>query len=368
LKRVFKHQFKGSAFRLVVIRSLVFCFLILSVMLPQEKITYYSERKYEDFWWYTSLFYGLESHAGSQDQTVRWNVEWYAMPYFAFPFILMYFGLKKRYTFDLGVIAFALFLGLTALPPLISPMSAGAGWDLVESEALVGFYIAAVAMIVYGVARLYLRRASDGLEADRIPPPETVEQSEVVKRRFILALALLSFVLPFAVEYKIYHYQFTEFETIDFSTVYHWFGDLTSVPLPFSVLFLPVVYLPLIMMWLGVKRTGLFNNGVRLFMIYWVWHLLFFLQPLYVAVSWRQQITAPTVGIVFFPTILLLYVLAFLFKSERINRFLLESGLRGKKVTPKAFLKKCPKCDREIPIASEECPYCGIKQPEYEES
>lgn len=32
----------------------------------------------------------------------------------------------------------------------------------------------------------------------------------------------------------------------------------------------------------------------------------------------------------------------------------------------KAFLKKCVKCDREIPIASEECPYCETKQPEYE--
>ena len=33
------------------------------------------------------------------------------------------------------------------------------------------------------------------------------------------------------------------------------------------------------------------------------------------------------------------------------------------KGTPKAFLKKCPKCGREIPIASEECPFCKSKQP-----
>jgi hypothetical protein len=26
--------------------------------------------------------------------------------------------------------------------------------------------------------------------------------------------------------------------------------------------------------------------------------------------------------------------------------------------TPKSFLKKCSKCGREIPIASEECPFC----------
>jgi len=30
--------------------------------------------------------------------------------------------------------------------------------------------------------------------------------------------------------------------------------------------------------------------------------------------------------------------------------------------TPKAFLKECVKCGKEIPIASEECPYCGGKQ------
>jgi len=41
---------------------------------------------------------------------------------------------------------------------------------------------------------------------------------------------------------------------------------------------------------------------------------------------------------------------------NRLNRFLSVQG------TPKGFLKKCVKCDREIPIASEECPYCGAKQ------
>ena len=32
------------------------------------------------------------------------------------------------------------------------------------------------------------------------------------------------------------------------------------------------------------------------------------------------------------------------------------------RLTPKAFLKECVKCGREIPIASEECQYCGTKQ------
>jgi len=43
---------------------------------------------------------------------------------------------------------------------------------------------------------------------------------------------------------------------------------------------------------------------------------------------------------------------------DRINRF-----LSLQRVTPKAFLKKCAECGREIPIASEECPFCKSKQP-----
>jgi len=36
---------------------------------------------------------------------------------------------------------------------------------------------------------------------------------------------------------------------------------------------------------------------------------------------------------------------------------------RAPRYTPKSFLKKCVKCNKEIPIASEECDYCGAKQP-----
>lgn len=32
------------------------------------------------------------------------------------------------------------------------------------------------------------------------------------------------------------------------------------------------------------------------------------------------------------------------------------------RTTPKTFLKKCIRCGREIPLASEECPYCEAKQ------
>lgn len=359
----FRDQFQGSAFRLIVVRALVFCLLILSVFLPYIKITYYyssNEQIFEHTWWYAGLDYEAENYAGSQSR-VNWRIQWFAMPMFAFPFVLMYFGLKKRYTFDLGVFVFALFFCWMTLPPLCSPMTMGESYDLIESEALVGFYLVAITLVAYCVTRLFLLGATGDLEVDRISPPESVKESEVVKRRFILVLALLSFILPFAVQYKIFY--FPEDEMIaDLSTVYYWFGDVVRFGRglrfsPYSLLFLPIVYLPLIMMWLGVKRTGLFNNGVGLFTIYWIWHLLFFLQPSYVTWHWRQEITAPTVGIVFFPLTVLLYILSFLFKSARIQKFLLES--KGKKLTPKAFLKKCPKCGREIPIASEQCPYCG---------
>jgi len=32
------------------------------------------------------------------------------------------------------------------------------------------------------------------------------------------------------------------------------------------------------------------------------------------------------------------------------------------RTTPKKFLKKCVRCGKEIPLASEECPYCEAKQ------
>lgn len=328
MKHIFKNQLGTSAFRLVIVRILILCFLILSIFLPYVKIMYYLERDFlvherwshERLLWYTTLEYTSleirsESYADSQ-YSADWTVQWSMIPMFAFPFVLMYFGLKKRYTFDVGVIAFALFLGSVTLPPLMSPRSMGTGWDLIESEALIGSYAATITLAIYSVARPYLQGTIRGLEADDIPPPEDVEQSEVVKRKFILILALLSFVLPFAVEYKIYHYP--EDRTAGLSTVYYWFGDLVNFPLgfPFPLFFLPIVYLPLIMMWLGMKRTKLFNNGVILYTIYWFWHLLFFLEPFYVTM-WREHITAPTLGIVFFPTILLIYISSVFFKSAR---------------------------------------------------
>jgi Zn finger protein HypA/HybF involved in hydrogenase expression len=37
--------------------------------------------------------------------------------------------------------------------------------------------------------------------------------------------------------------------------------------------------------------------------------------------------------------------------------------LQRKNNTSRSFLKKCVKCRKEIPIASEECQFCGSKQP-----
>lgn len=232
--------------------------LILSVLLPYVRITYHSEQIYEDLWWYIGLAYSLRSPAVSQ-YSASWTLQWFAIPMFAFPFVLMYFGLKKRYTFDVGISVFALFFSMMILPPLISPQSMGEDWNWIESEALIGSYVSAIALVVYGVARPFLQGATTSLEKDRISPIEDVEQPDVVKRRLIWFLALLSFVLPFAVEYKIYH--FPEHGTAELTTFYYWFGNLWNYPSLFSLLLLPIVYLPLIIMWLGIKRTKLFNQG-----------------------------------------------------------------------------------------------------------
>jgi len=44
----------------------------------------------------------------------------------------------------------------------------------------------------------------------------------------------------------------------------------------------------------------------------------------------------------------------------KLNRFLL--GIFRGQETRRSFLKKCVKCGRDIPIASEECPYCNAEQ------
>jgi hypothetical protein len=44
----------------------------------------------------------------------------------------------------------------------------------------------------------------------------------------------------------------------------------------------------------------------------------------------------------------------------RLNRFLL--GVFKGQPTQRSFLKKCVKCGKDIPIASEQCPHCGAEQ------
>jgi predicted RNA-binding Zn-ribbon protein involved in translation (DUF1610 family) len=46
-----------------------------------------------------------------------------------------------------------------------------------------------------------------------------------------------------------------------------------------------------------------------------------------------------------------------LYADEKAKQYLL-------RLTPKAFLKKCVKCGRKIPTASEKCQYCGTNQKE----
>jgi predicted RNA-binding Zn-ribbon protein involved in translation (DUF1610 family) len=48
-----------------------------------------------------------------------------------------------------------------------------------------------------------------------------------------------------------------------------------------------------------------------------------------------------------------------LYADEKAKQYLL-------RLTPKTFLKRCVKCGKEIPIASEECQYCGARQSKHE--
>jgi len=52
------------------------------------------------------------------------------------------------------------------------------------------------------------------------------------------------------------------------------------------------------------------------------------------------------------------------YRCPKCRLILIKYGqTRGRDETPKSFLKKCTNCDKEIPIASETCPYCGTNQP-----
>jgi len=291
-------------------RILLACLLIGSVLLPYLKITYYGEETLQHTWWFTSLSYRTESRAGLL-YSVEWMVQWYAITGFAFPFVFMFLGWRKKYSFDVGVAAFALTLGWMMMPALVTPMSMGGGWDTITTEAMTGSYVAAVSLVVYGVVRAFLQKEIVGLEADRFSAVEKLSQSDILVKSVVIVLSFASFILPFSAEYSIDHFG-PDMEA-SFSTVYHWFGGVGEYNMPlWYLLILPVIYLPIIMMCLGVKRTRLFKNGVILLVIYWGWHLLFFVCPFYRAVLGSfEQITVPSVGIIFFPTIVLLYTMSY---------------------------------------------------------
>jgi hypothetical protein len=69
-------------------------------------------------------------------------------------------------------------------------------------------------------------------------------------------------------------------------------------------------------------------------------------------------------GLIFIPISLLIWTLG-LWRANRAGRerTLSKETLEVKaSETPKCFLKRCVKCGMEIPIASEQCPYCEQKQ------
>lgn len=74
------------------------------------------------------------------------------------------------------------------------------------------------------------------------------------------------------------------------------------------------------------------------------------------AIAERGVIPLPALGVAFS---LLISSLLLLIKAEKKPLSVRDA--------PRKFLKKCIKCDEEIPIASEECQYCRAKQPEYVE-
>ncbi|MGB9778423.1 MAG: hypothetical protein ACPLW8_03370 [Candidatus Bathyarchaeales archaeon] len=67
-------------------------------------------------------------------------------------------------------------------------------------------------------------------------------------------------------------------------------------------------------------------------------------------------LTQPNIGIILLLSgFLLIIFTGLIFRSRKV----LEARTPE---TPKSFLKSCVKCGKEIPIASEQCPFCGQTQ------
>lgn len=113
------------------------------------------------------------------------------------------------------------------------------------------------------------------------------------------------------------------------------------------------------------KRNSMKTVGA-LFLL--VLSLIFFMSIPFIIATPRPSSDAGGVLQILFTAILLLTLSVVGFsagkkKPPSVYDMLQQSGYTG--YTPRAFLKKCIKCQKEIPIASEECPYCEAKQPEY---
>jgi len=52
----------------------------------------------------------------------------------------------------------------------------------------------------------------------------------------------------------------------------------------------------------------------------------------------------------------------FYWSKPDVDAFFDKTRVREVGAAPKTFLKKCVRCGKEIPLASEECPYCEAKQ------
>ncbi|MGQ9625207.1 MAG: hypothetical protein ACUVT9_07565 [Candidatus Bathycorpusculaceae bacterium] len=113
------------------------------------------------------------------------------------------------------------------------------------------------------------------------------------------------------------------------------------------------------------KRSSMKTVGALILLIL---SIIFFLAIPFIIATPRPSSDTGGVLQMLFTAILFLALSVVGFSASKkmppsVYEILRQSGYEGH--TPKAFLKKCVQCQKEIPIASEECPYCETKQPEY---
>lgn len=107
-----------------------------------------------------------------------------------------------------------------------------------------------------------------------------------------------------------------------------------------------------------MKRVGAFFS-LALSILFFVLFLILSAK----AIAYRGDVPLPLL----FPAFSFLAVFIAAFLDVKKNPLSVHDAPTVAARGPKAFLKRCVKCGREIPIASEECQYCITKQPEYVE-